>query len=127
MRPGPALVLVLVSLSGAHADDNGFAGAWMLEVRIPAEPLVGLLELERHGENWTAWVEGGPAPVTIDGNRIELLVDSRDRQGFLFKRRLTGVLEGNAMSGSMRSTTPRASSLYSYGSPALAHEVNRAT
>ena len=75
----------------------------MLEVRIPAEPLVGLLELERHGENWTAWVEGGPAPVTIDGNRIELLVDSRDRQGFLFKRRLTGVLEGNAMSGSMRS------------------------
>ena len=85
------------------AGEADFEGVWMLEVRIPAEPLAGLLELEQTDEGWVAWVEGGPAPVTIDGERIELYVDSRDRQGYLFQRKLSGSLQDGVMSGTLES------------------------
>jgi len=97
----PALILAVSTV--ATADEADFAGAWTLTVRIPAEPLVGLLELERTDEGWIAWVEGGPAPVTIEGDQIELYVDARDRQGFRFQRKLTGTLDAGRMSGTLAS------------------------
>ncbi|MDH3989071.1 MAG: hypothetical protein OEV34_08085 [Gammaproteobacteria bacterium] len=87
----------------AHADESEFAGMWMLDVQIPAEPLAGLLEIEMTDDGWIAWVEGGPAPVTIEGNRIEILVDARDRQGFLFQRKLVGILENGRINGTLTS------------------------
>lgn len=87
----------------AHADESEFAGRWMLDVKIPAEPLAGLLEIEATDDGWIAWVEGGPAPVTIEENRIEILVDARDRQGFLFQRKLVGILENGRINGTLTS------------------------
>jgi len=101
MRIFPLLLLAAASL--AAADESDFAGRWTLNVKIPAEPLVGLLELEKTGDGWTAWVEGGPAAVAIDGNNIELFVDARDRQGFRFQRKLSGVLEDGRISGTLAS------------------------
>lgn len=101
MRAIPLAVLTLVLATPAAGED--FAGRWMLEVRIPAEPLEGLLEIEQDGAGWRAFVEGGPAPVTIDGNRIDIMVDARDRQGFRFQRRLTGTLADGVMRGTMAS------------------------
>ena len=34
------------------AADEDFAGRWMLNVQIPAEPLAGLLELEKSTAGW---------------------------------------------------------------------------
>ncbi len=101
MRRFAAALLLLASI--ASADETDFAGRWTLHVQIPAEPLVGLLELEQSDGGWIAWVEGGPAPVTIDGNTIELFVDARDRQGFRFQRKLDGTLEDGRMSGTLTS------------------------
>jgi hypothetical protein len=96
-------ILLLAVTPCTMANEDDFVGAWLLDVQIPAEPLVGLLEIERAGEGLIAWVEGGPAPVTIDGNHIEVLVDSRDRQGYLFQRKLSGELEDGVMSGTLTS------------------------
>jgi len=97
-----ALLLAVPFLCfGACAADADVEGRWLLEVRIPAEPLVGLLELEQAESGWQAFVEGGPAPVTIDGDRIEIMIDARDRQGFRFQRRLSGSLTDGLMRGTM--------------------------
>jgi hypothetical protein len=100
-----SLLLVILSvLAGpATAADTDFEGEWMLDVQVPAEPLAGLLELERTADGWLAWVEGGPAPVSISGAAIEFTVDSRDRQGFQFRRKFTGQLRDGMMSGTMAS------------------------
>ena len=103
MRLFFALVVFVAWLTPVQASESEFAGKWMLDVQIPAEPLAGLLELEETDEGWVAWVEGGPAPVTIDENRIELYIDSRDRQGYRFQRKLSGTLEDGAMSGTLTS------------------------
>lgn len=97
-----ACLLGCVSLI-AHADEAEFEGSWLLNVQIPAEPLVGLLELAQEDGDWIAWVEGGPAPVSVSGDTIELFIDSRDRQGYLFQRKLTGRLDNGKMSGVMNS------------------------
>ena len=97
----PALLLAIAPF--ATADEADFAGQWTLTVQIPAEPLVGLLEIEQTSEGWVAWVEGGPAPVTIDDDAIEIYVDARDRQGFRFQRKLSGILEDGRMSGTLAS------------------------
>ena len=83
----------------SYAAEEDFAGQWMIDVQIPAEPLAGLLEIEKDDGRWIAWVEGGPAPIDIDGDHIDLWIDSRDRQGFRFQRKLSGTLEDGVMSG----------------------------
>lgn len=103
MRASLVALLVFVATPFAFAEEADLEGKWLLNVVIPAEPLVGLLELEKTESGWIAWVEGGPAPVTINGNDIELFVDSRDRQGYLFQRKLTGTLADRKMSGVMTS------------------------
>lgn len=94
----------LCVVHAARADDQGFAGDWMIEIVAPdVVPYAGLLELERRDDDWIAHVEHGPAPVSIDGARIVLTIDARDRQGFRFERRLEGTLVDGRMSGVMHS------------------------
>ena len=97
------LLAVPLLCLAASATETEFVGRWVLEVQIPAEPLEGLLEIEKDESGWRAFVEGGPAPVTIAGNHIEVLIDARDRQGFRFQRRLSGILEDGVMQGTMAS------------------------
>jgi len=82
-------------------EKNGFAGSWILELAVPPADVVGLLELQHLGSEWVGHVEGGPIVVNIEGDRIELIVDSRDIAGFIFKRRLIGELVGDVINGSL--------------------------
>ena len=91
------LCIFPLSLVAAEAD---FAGRWMVSLQDQKRTLVGLLELEHSDEGWTAYLEGGPVQVEIDGNDVVLIADSRDVRGFVFDRRLVGKLENGALSGS---------------------------
>jgi len=99
-----SLILMGMPVSAAVAADADFAGQWMLRIPAPGVvPYAGLLELEKHGDEWLAYIENGPAPVSIDGKQIEITLDTRDRQGFQFERLLEGVLEDGKMSGVLHS------------------------
>lgn len=97
-------VVWLVALCGAVAAvevrAQGFDGDWMISLTDDKRTLVGLLELERSESGWQAHLEGGPARVEIDGDRITLWADSRDVRGFVFDRKLVGTLVGDRLSGS---------------------------
>ena len=97
--------LVALTVLGVPAFANeDFVGQWMLTIEAPGVvPYQGLLEIEKHGDAWRAWVENGPAPLSIDGNAIELTIDTRDRQGFQFDRVLSGTLEDEKITGVMNS------------------------
>lgn len=71
----------------------------MIELQPRGAPIIGLLELERDADGWNGYVEGGPAPVTVDGDTVEILVDSRDLRGFIIFMRLKGELNDGTLSG----------------------------
>jgi hypothetical protein len=73
----------------------------MLTLDAPPAELYALLELEPADSGWVGHVEGGPVPVKIDGDEIEIVVDSRDIAGFVFERRLTGRLNGEMIEGNV--------------------------
>ena len=93
--------IVLLSLAASQATANpAMEGDWMLEVRPDGAPIIGVLEIEHDGSGWSAFVEGGPVPVTVDGDRVALSIDSRDLRGFVFFMKLEGTLEDDRLSGS---------------------------
>lgn len=97
-----AFLLLAVSFASL-ADDEDFVGRWTLSINAAGiAPYEGLLEIERHDNELRAWVEHGPAPISVDGNRIEVTIDSRDRQGFKFYRVLEGKLEDGEITGVIR-------------------------
>ena len=97
-----AFFLLAVSFTSL-ADENDFVGQWTLSINAAGiAPYEGLLEIEQHDGELRAWVEHGPAPVNVDGNKIEVTIDSRDRQGFKFYRVLEGELEDEEITGVIR-------------------------
>jgi hypothetical protein len=92
------VLIALLSMRPSFAGD-GFEGRWQLSLQDQKRTLVGTLEIEKKEDGWVAYLEGGPARIEIDGNNIVLVEDSRDIRGFVFDRRMTGTLEGDAMSG----------------------------
>ena len=95
------LVTVLLAAVAipALADEDLFAGKWMVSLQDGKRTLVGLLELEREESEWRAYLEGGPARVSLADDAITLFADSRDVRGFVFDRKLVGRLDGDTMRG----------------------------
>ena len=91
------LLGVLLLLPVAYADD--IEGRWLLSLQDQKRTLVGILEIEKAGEGWVAYLEGGPASVTTDGDNVVIVADSRDVRGFVFNRRMTGKIDGSSVSG----------------------------
>ena len=91
------LALTLVA-QFAHANP-ALEGDWMIELKPSGAPIIGLLQLERDGDDWKGFVEGGPVPVTIDGEQIDILIDTRDLRGFIFFMRLKGKLTDGKLAG----------------------------
>lgn len=91
-------LLCALSLRPIAAAD-GIEGRWMLSVQDKKRTLVGLLEIEKAGDGWIAYLEGGPASVATDGNNVVIVADSRDVRGFVFNRKMTGTIDGDSMSG----------------------------
>jgi hypothetical protein len=103
MQKSLGALLLCICVTSVFADSADFEGSWLLDVQVPAAPLVGLLELQSTDDGWVAFVEGGPAPVEINDNHIEVLIDARDRQGYLFQRKLIGDLKNGVMTGTIES------------------------
>lgn len=98
------LLAASVFASMASASEEDFAGEWMIRIDAPGViPYRALLEIEQQGDDWIAYVENGPSPLTIDGNKIEIEIDSRDRQGFRFQRLLRGELTDGKLVGVLHS------------------------
>lgn len=84
----------------AAAADEDFAGSWLLTIDAPGVvPYEARLDIEVSDDGVRAWIENGPAPVTIEGDRITVRADSRDRQGFPFTRVLAGERINDRMTG----------------------------
>jgi hypothetical protein len=73
----------------------------MMSIALPPADVLALLQVEQRNGEWAAWVEGGPASLDIDGNRIEVIADSRDIAGFVLERKLTGTLSGSVIEGTL--------------------------
>jgi len=89
-------VFTLLSFSSVFATVEG---RWILSVQDKDRKLEGVLEVERDGDDWVAYLEGGPASIAIDGDTVTIIADSRDVRGFVFDRRMTGTISGDSMSG----------------------------
>jgi len=91
------MVLSVLLCPVAYAND--IEGRWLLSLQDKKRTLVGLLELEKAGDGWIAYIEGGPANVETDGNNVVIVADSRDIRGFVFDRKMIGKIDGESMSG----------------------------
>lgn len=83
----------------ASAADLELEGDWRLELQSGGAPLHGLLQFEHRDGEWQAYVEGGPAPVTVTGNDIDISIDTRDIRGFVYVMRLQGRAADAGLSG----------------------------
>ena len=96
------LAITLMSCA-ARSEPADFVGRWMVQIDAPGvAPYRAQLDIEVAEGGLTAFVENGPAPITIAGDTVTLVVDARDRQGFRFERILTGKLEGERIRGSVQ-------------------------
>jgi len=93
------MLLLSVMSVGPLAAAADIEGRWLLSVQDKKRTLVGMLEIEKAGEGFKAYLEGGPASVEVDGARVVIVADSRDVRGFVFDRVMTGTIDGDAMSG----------------------------
>jgi hypothetical protein len=105
-----AACCILASLSFGRAlaseSNDGFVGRWKLVLNETTGDLEGLLELRREQGELIGRVEGGPIKVVTQGNRIEMVVDSRDAGARAFERTLTGALENGQLAGTYVSNEP---------------------
>ena len=79
-----SLLLLGVLLLRPFAHANDIEGRWILSLQDKKRTLVGLLEIEKDGDGWTAYLEGGPTTVESDGDKVVIVADSRDIRGFVF-------------------------------------------
>ncbi|SVE54813.1 uncharacterized protein METZ01_LOCUS507667, partial [marine metagenome] len=113
---------ILLLTSNLAFTNPAFEGDWMIEIKPASNfisdvrfstisPVIGLLQLERHAGEWKAWVEGGPAPITVGNDNIVVDVDARDIRGFVFIMRLNAKLENDRLVGSVAFRKGKASDL----------------
>ena len=93
------LACLLLVLAGPASAAPGLEGDWMIELSNGRTKIIGLLQIENHDGEWRAWVEGGPAPLSVNDGKLTLQIDSRDIRGFVFDYVLTGALDGDMLSG----------------------------
>ncbi len=95
------LILIIILFTNNLVFSNTtLEGDWMIQIKPDGAEVIGLLQLEQHENNWKAWVEGGPSPVTVNKEKIILDIDIRDIRGFVFIARLEGVIQNDELIGS---------------------------
>ena len=93
------LLVPAILLLGVSVYANDIEGRWFLSLDDKQRTLQGVLEIEKSADGWTAYLEGGPATVETEGDKVVIVADSRDIRGFVFDRRLVGTIDGDSMSG----------------------------
>ena len=97
----PYLVVAIALLGGPRvfAQDNSLVGEWELVLQQGRGQSMGYLRIEQTADGLAAYLQGGPAPMTLDGNEITLEVDWRDGFDLTQIAILTGTVEQDTMSG----------------------------
>ena len=74
-------------------------GDWLVTVVEGGPERTGILTLEASSGGIVGFVDGGPVPLAIEGDTIELTIDHRDGGGRLLSRTLTGRIGAAGMEG----------------------------
>jgi hypothetical protein len=97
-------VLLGLGLSpAAIAAEEDFIGSWLFYIdHRPVGDAYGTLEIERAGGGVAAYIDGGPAAVSIDGDDITLMFDWDNGGGIVSVSELTGSLGDDGIEGVVR-------------------------
>jgi len=84
----------------ATAAEEDFNGTWLFWLdHSPGGYSYGTLVIESAGGNVSAWIDGGPVPVSVDGESITLGFDWDDGGGTVYVSELEGRLVDGAIEG----------------------------
>jgi len=95
-------VLLSLASSTVTAPDNPYVGEWLLEFTSNVQGTsvqTGILAIELEEGELVAFLQNGPVPLTIEGDSITMVLDSRNASGEALERHLSGVLSGMQMAG----------------------------
>ncbi len=92
-------VFAAVALAQASTAQDDVAGTWRLTVDRGGAPRVGILEITQGDGGYEAYIDGGPAPITVDGDDVEITMDWEDGGGLYQVSTLRGSLAEGALSG----------------------------
>jgi hypothetical protein len=98
VRLGVALLASLL-MNTVAAQPEGLAGEWFLTLNEARAVHTGTLTIEARGGELAAFVDGGPAALTVTDGNLALVFDTRDGGGRLLQYRLDGKLAGAALGG----------------------------
>ena len=93
------LLLVAFAAVPAPAAEAEFVGKWYLTLEEGRMVREALLDIRDTDDGLAAWVEGGPAPLIVDGDRIEIAIDDRKIRGGSMVRYLRGALANGELAG----------------------------
>jgi hypothetical protein len=92
-------VLATLLLAGAAGAQDGVVGTWRLTVDRGNAPRVGILEINQTDGGYEAFIDGGPAPIEVNGDDVVITMDWEDGGGLLQSSTLEGSLADGALSG----------------------------
>lgn len=93
------LVACAYATAAAAQSSRDFVGRWHLTLVDGGSENSGVLEIENRGEALESFVDGGPVELEISGDRIDLVIDTRDGGGRLLSYGLSGRLNDGMLSG----------------------------
>lgn len=85
----------------ARAAEGSPAGDWYLTLVDGDSVHTGILTIETEGDDLSAFVDGGPASISVSDTSIELTFDTRDGGGRLLEYVLSGNWSEDAMNGTL--------------------------
>ena len=94
-----ATVLLAVLLSATAQAQPRLDGDWRLTLQDQGRIHTGILSFETNGNHLAAFVDGGPVPIAIEEDRIEIELDYRDGGGRLLSYALTGDIGPDRLEG----------------------------
>ena len=97
--PYLVVAIVLLATPSVLAQDDSLVGEWQLILQQGRSQNMAYLRFEETDDGLEAYLQGGPAPMTLDGNEITLEVDWRDGFDLTQIAILTGTVDQDAMSG----------------------------
>jgi hypothetical protein len=92
---------VLLAPIAALAQADGLVGEWFLTLNERRAVHTGILSIEQSGNGLVAYVDGGPAALSMTNGAIALEFDTRDGGGRLLAYKLDGRVVGDALEGAL--------------------------
>lgn len=100
MKTEPRIAGFILSLILAGACQAQVEGDWLITLNHGVQRL-GIITFERQQGELRVFVDGGPVEFTLQDNQLDMAVDYRNAGGRLLSRRLTGMVDGDAMAGTL--------------------------